>query len=190
MPGRPAAAKQPTLAVSARAAPVLASKENRIVALKLNVEVSRKVGLPAFGSVGASCNLEVELDVSLIDRDLDAFHARVRDVYVAAHQAVNDDLARQQALLEMPHDSPASSPRPVSNGQSRNNGHTDHPPAGRPRPRRPATEKRVRAIGSIASRQQCDLDGLLREYGVDRLEDLSIKQASDLIDTLNAAARV
>ena len=28
------------------------------MALKLNVEVSRKVGLPAFGSVGASCNLE------------------------------------------------------------------------------------------------------------------------------------
>ena len=26
------------------------------MALKLNVEVSRKVGLPAFGPVGASCN--------------------------------------------------------------------------------------------------------------------------------------
>ena len=65
--------------------------------LKLNVGVSRKVGLPDYGSVGASCNVEVEVDFSLIDRDLDAFHARVRDVYVAAHQAVHDELARLQA---------------------------------------------------------------------------------------------
>ena len=32
------------------------------MALKLNVGVSRKVGLPAFGSVGASCHLELEVD--------------------------------------------------------------------------------------------------------------------------------
>ncbi len=61
--------------------------------LKLNVGVSRKVGLPDYGSVGASCNVEVELDSTLIDRDLDAFHTRVRSVYVAAHQAVHDELA-------------------------------------------------------------------------------------------------
>jgi hypothetical protein len=178
------------LAVFARAARVLASKENRIVALKLNVGVSRKVGLPAFGSVGASCNLEVELDVTLIDRDLDAFHARVRDVYVAAHQAVNDDLARQQVLLDAPHDPPIPPPRPASNGQAGHIGHINRPADGRSRPRRPATEKQVRAIGAIVGRQHADLDGLLREYGVDRPEDLSIKQASDLIDTLNAAARL
>ena len=67
------------------------------MALKLNVGVSRKVGLPDYGSVGASCNLELELDAGLLERDLDAFHARVRDVYVAAHQAVHDELARLQA---------------------------------------------------------------------------------------------
>ena len=32
------------------------------MALKLTVGVSRKVGLPAFGSVGASRNLELEVD--------------------------------------------------------------------------------------------------------------------------------
>ena len=41
--------------------------------LKLNVGVSRKVGLPDYGSVGASCNLELELDASMIDKDLHAF---------------------------------------------------------------------------------------------------------------------
>ena len=39
--------------------------------MKLNVGVSRKVGLPDYGSVGASCNLELELDSGMLDRDLD-----------------------------------------------------------------------------------------------------------------------
>jgi hypothetical protein len=161
-----------------------------IVPLKLNLGVSRKVGLPDYGSVGASCNLEVELDSNLIDRDLDAFHARVRDVYVAAHQAVHDELARLQAPVASSHDPPASPPRRALNDHPGGNGHGDRSPAGRSGPRRPATENQVRAIRSIASRQHADLDGLLQEYGVARPEDLSVKQASELIDTLKTAASI
>jgi hypothetical protein len=167
------------------------------VPLRLNLGVSRKVGLPDYGSVGASCNVEVELDSALIDRDLDAFHARVRDVYVAAHQAVHDELARLQAPAAPSHEPLASQPhRPASNGhtvddsRAHANGHADRPPAGRPRPRRPATDKQVRAICTIATRQHADLAGLLKEYGVAQPEDLSIRQASELIDVLNAAARI
>jgi len=102
------------------------------MALKLNVGVSRKVGLPDYGSVGASCNLELEVEVGLLERDLDAFHARVRDAYVAAHQAVHDELARLQAPVEAPGD-PAAPPRHhASNGHPGGNGHADR------RPRDPA----------------------------------------------------
>ncbi len=159
------------------------------MSLKLNVGVSRKVGLPDYGSVGASCNLEVELDAGLIDRDLDAFQARVRGVYVAAHQAVHDELARLHAPVAEPQDPPAAD-RHASNGHAGGNGRADRPPAGRSRLRKPATENQVRAIRSIANRQQADLDGLLREFGVDRPEDLSLKQASELIDTLKTAASI
>ena len=62
--------------------------------MKLNVGVSRKIGLPDYGSVGASCNLEMELDAGLLEKDLDGFHAQIRGAYVAAHQAVHDELAR------------------------------------------------------------------------------------------------
>ena len=93
--------------------------------LKLNVGVSRKVGLPDYGSVGATCNVEVELDGSLLKGDLEAFHAQVRHAYGAAHQAVHDELARLHAQRT---DAPertgelvhvGSSPR---NGFSRTNG--------------------------------------------------------------------
>ena len=53
--------------------------------MKLNVGVSRKVGLPDYGSVGASCGIELEVDGSLLQHDLDRFHSQVRDAYVAAH---------------------------------------------------------------------------------------------------------
>src|SRR5208337_5306718 len=51
--------------------------------LKLNVGVSQKVGLPNYGSVGASCNLEMELEAGLLEKDLDGFHARIRGGAIA-----------------------------------------------------------------------------------------------------------
>src|SRR3954454_24122483 len=89
--------------------------------MKLNVGVSRKVGLPDYGSVGASCNLELELESSLLDRDLDAFHAKIRCAYVAAHQAVHDELARLRGPNGEPHDGP---PARSADGSGTRNGHT------------------------------------------------------------------
>ena len=51
--------------------------------LKLSVSTSKKIGLPDYGSLGASCGVELELDPRLLDRDLAAFHDRVRQAYVA-----------------------------------------------------------------------------------------------------------
>jgi hypothetical protein len=160
------------------------------MALKLNVGVSRKVGLPDYGSVGASCNIELELDAGLLERDLEGFHARVRSVYVAAHQAVHDELARLEAPVAAAQgvSAPAPVPHRPTNGQANGNGHTNHQPAERSRPRKPATENQLRAIRSIAQCQNADLERLLRqEFGVDGPENLSLKQASALIDMLKAA---
>ena len=89
------------------------------MSLKLNVGVMRKVGQPDYGSVGASCNLELEIDTGLLERDLDGFHARVRGAYVAVHQAVHDELARLQAPVATPHDPPAiADPTHPSNGHA------------------------------------------------------------------------
>ena len=163
--------------------------------IKLNVGVSRKVGLPDYGSAGASCNLELELDSTLLERDLDAFHAQIRGAYVAAHQAVHDELAR----LQIPADSgtrsvaPAPARSPLRNGYARenSNGQTARAQGDRSRLRKAATPNQVKAILAIARRQNTDLAALLRhEFDAERPEDLTVKQASDLIDLLKNSARI
>jgi hypothetical protein len=150
--------------------------------LTLNVGVSKKLGLPEYSSVGASCTVEVELDAGLLEHDLASLHERARAAYVACHQAVHDELARLQQR-----DTPPSEPRPIPAAEPGREG----PPAGngRGRPRKPATPNQVRAIAALARRQQLDLADWLRAgYGVERPEELSLSEASRLIDELKAAA--
>jgi hypothetical protein len=163
--------------------------------MKLNVGVSRKVGLPDYGSVGASCNLELELDSGLLEHDLDGFHARIRDAYVAAHQAVHDELARLQSPGKVKADSspPATAVNKPASGDHRAssnaNGTMAKVQSDRARTRKPATSNQVKAILAIARRQNADLVGLLRqEFDVEQPEDLSLRQASQLIDLLKVPA--
>jgi hypothetical protein len=160
--------------------------------MKLNVGVSRKLGLPVYGSIGASCSLELELDAALLDRDLEAFHALVRHAYCAARQAVHDELVRLQAAgTQAPTKPPA---RDAVNGSGLGDHHAQgngeavlggRTTAEAPRSRKPATASQVKAICAIARQREADLVAILRsEYDVERPEDLKLRQAPALIDRL------
>ena len=161
--------------------------------MKLNVGVSRKVGLPNYGSVGASCNLELELDATLLERDLDAFHTQIRGAYVAAHKAVHDELARLQTLTGNRPQAPAwtSEHRQSRNGYDgeNRNGHSHCFQEAPSRDRQPATPNQIRAILAIARKRNTDVGTWLRqEYRVEQPEDLTIRQASELIDLLKSSS--
>lgn len=63
--------------------------------LKVNLGLSKMISLPPCGSLGASCSIELELDSSLLQGNLEGFHQHVRAVYVACAQSVQDELTRQ-----------------------------------------------------------------------------------------------
>ena len=42
--------------------------------MKISVGLAKKIGLPDYGSLGASCNIEFEAEHGLVDRDLENFH--------------------------------------------------------------------------------------------------------------------
>lgn len=164
--------------------------------LTLNVGISKKLGLPDYGSIGATCNVTVELDGALLNQDLEGFHRHVRNAYVACAQAVNDELARH---------------KPTDDGG--NNGHTNRVSGNR------STDGNGRSAGSHAvannggngagsnghqpSAKQLtyirQLAGQIKGLGVRRLDDLAQRmfgkpvaglnslEASALIDALKGA---
>ena len=142
--------------------------------LRLQVGLQQKVGLPDYGSLGASCHVELELDSHLLERDPGSFQQEVERTFAACRQAVQAELARQRPTPQNGH--PASA---ATNGKS----------APGASPRR-ATQSQVRALRAIAGRQQFDLAAdLERRFGLARPEDLDLQQASRLIEELNQPAQ-
>ena len=68
------------------------------MAVKLSIGLSKKVGLPRYSSLGASCYVELEIDPSLLDSNPAGFHEKVSRTFAACQQAVDDQLAQQTQL--------------------------------------------------------------------------------------------
>jgi hypothetical protein len=147
--------------------------------LKTNVGVSRKVADNNYGSRGASVNLEVELDSSLIN-DPERFQDRIRQVFRLGQQAIDDELNRQQT----------GGAANTSNGNTNSTSNGQHANGNRNGQGTAASEKQLNYARQLAK----SIDGL----GIRRLEMLAQKmyhkplvalmtlEASGLIDTLKA----
>ena len=135
--------------------------------LKLNAGFSRKVGEPNYGSRGASVNVELELESNLIG-DPDGLMARIKSLFDLARRSVDEELngdGSKQAV--------ARSQTAPDNGQ---------------RQGRSATASQVRAIKAICNRQGVNPEQLANErFRVSDLEELTIREASSLIDELKSA---
>jgi len=146
--------------------------------LRLNVGLSKKIGQPDYGSLGASCNVELELESTLIQSDPDAFQRHVRNAFVACRQAVQDELSREQEVH--------TGNRHQRNGNDTGNGRFHNNGTSRSTSRQ-ATSSQIRAIHAIAARQQLDLTAELRtRFGVASPAELEIGEASEFIDAIKS----
>ncbi|MGE0757210.1 MAG: hypothetical protein AB7F89_26585 [Pirellulaceae bacterium] len=152
--------------------------------LTLHVGYSQKLGLPDYGSLGASCQVEIELDGSLLVHDLEGFHHRVQEAFTACRQAVQDELARHETPGALPLRTPAEPLPEAAPPRSPSPTNGSHGPGYR------ATDKQFDYVRRLASQ----IPGL----GVRRVEQLATKMlgkplaeltsldASALIDQLKA----
>jgi hypothetical protein len=150
--------------------------------LKVSVGLSKKVGLPEFGSLGASCHVEVELDSALLQNDLEKFQQHVRRAYAACAQAVNEELTRSNGH----HPPQAQNPASANGNGTNGNGHAASNGNGHSNSQRHATTAQVKAIYGIARNQRLDMGQLMAQHGVNKPEDLDIKTASQVIENLKA----
>jgi hypothetical protein len=154
--------------------------------IKVNVGLAKKIGQPDYGSLGATCNVEFELDGGFDNGSSERFHDTVRRAYGACRQAVESEIATNQNGnvsngVGGQHSSSGAVVNRVANHNSSN-------PSGSTGSVRAATSSQVRAIHAIANRNGADLPGLLQtQFGAGRPDELSIRDASGLIDQLKGS---
>ena len=136
------------------------------IMIKLNVGVSRKVGGPNYSSRGASVNVELELESSAA-QDAHVLHDRIRHLFAVARDAVAEELG-----LSTPPNGSVAGQQPADNG----NGSAV----------RPASEAQIRAINAICSRLGLDPHAEARRRLGRGIQDLTLPEASSLIDQLKA----
>lgn len=136
--------------------------------IRLNVGLTKKVGQENYGSKGASVNLELELDGALV-QEPSKLKEKIGQMFAMCRSSLNDELNGGNGNG---HGAPSVS---KSNGTGNGSTQSKH---------RPATQSQIRAIQSICSNKGINLAGFLSDYGVEKAEDLSIKQASQIIDHL------
>ena len=137
--------------------------------MKLMIALAKKVGLPRYGSLGATCG--VELESPDLGDDPDGFRRRVRAAFLACTRAVEAELARH---------------RPPPEGDAADDaGPAEDDPGG---PCRPATGAQVRALRALCCRDGVDLDALVAARAeADGPEGLTQAEAGRLIDELQRA---
>ena len=132
--------------------------------LKLSIGLSRKAGEANYGSRGATVGLEMEVDADLVHQP-QRLRRRIAHLFQLARQSVDRELAKPggQNGAEAPVNGESTAVESI----------------------RSATPNQVRALRAIASDHQLDLTVELQSrFGVERPEELSLVEASQLIDML------
>ncbi|NNJ24335.1 hypothetical protein [Alienimonas chondri] len=148
--------------------------------LKLNAGLSRKIGLPNYGSRGAMVNVEIELPADVL-KDPEKLRRQVRGCFETLRAAVDEELGvTPQSCNDVQEQRWRPSADPRRNGRD-----NEHAADGNGGP--PATEKQVRALHASARRAGVGLADELRErFGVVTADVLTRRQASEAIDGLKS----
>lgn len=139
---------------------------------KIEIEVSKKLGLPNYSSISASCRVSFE-PFAKSSADV---NAEVKNTFTACRRAVDEELALHKRNEPPPPQNGTPPPNNVRTGRP----HQDE---------RPITERQTGMIYAIAreNNERIDLEDFLwGNYDVKKPEDLSMAEARQILDSWEA----
>ena len=145
--------------------------------IRLNVGASRKVSDNHYGSKGGNVNIELELDSSLA-LDSQKLRDHIRKLFDLANASLAEELQGTAELASV------EELRYQRNDDSFNGTGAGH--AVSVAPTRFATEKQIICIQGLARKHGIPVPELLKQAGVRVFNDMSVRQASQLIESLKA----
>ena len=144
--------------------------------IKLSVGACKKITDGNYGSRGGNVNIEVEVDSSLVG-DSAKLQAHIRHLFELARRSLTEEL---QANSE--HASVEDSHHHGANLNGNSAGH-----AVSVVPVRYATEKQIICIQGLARKHGVPVPELLKQAGVRVFNDMSVRQASQMIEGLKGS---
>ena len=147
--------------------------------IKLNVGACRKVSDNHYGSRGGNVNIELELDSSLA-LDSQKLREHIRKLFDLANASLTEELQanNEPTCVEDSH---------YQRNESSFNG-TGAGHAVSVVPVRFATEKQIICIQGLARKHGIPVPELLKQAGVRVFNDLSVRQASQMIESLKGSS--
>ena len=147
--------------------------------IKLSVGACKKITDGNYGSRGGNVNIEVEVDSSLVG-DSAKLQAHIRHLFELARRSLTEELQanNEHASVE---DSHQQRDGGSFNGNGNGNGN-----AVTVTPVRFATEKQIICIQGLARKHGIPVPELLKQAGVRVFNDLSVRQASAMIESLKS----
>jgi hypothetical protein len=147
--------------------------------IRLNVGASRKVSDNHYGSRGGNVNIELELDSSLA-LDSQKLRDHIRKLFDLANASLSEELQanNEHACVEDSHHH-----RDGANLNGNGNGN-----AVTVTPVRYATEKQIICIQGLARKHGVPVPELLKQAGVRVFNDMSVRQASAMIESLKGSS--
>lgn len=156
------------------------------MAMKIDVGVCKKIGLPDYGSAGSHCNITLEADISILN-DPNEFQRRVRHAYELCRRSVEEELSGikvQDNTTITPRETPHATLVPKTEYHQTKQTPSDN--------RYPATAKQHQFIRRLAKGVKGLDNNRLDEYCQQEFgksaQQLSSQDASRLIDMLKDAS--
>ncbi|MCX7352328.1 MAG: hypothetical protein NTW22_03485 [Proteobacteria bacterium] len=147
--------------------------------IKLNVGACRKVSDNHYGSRGGNVNIELELD-STLALDSQKLRDHIRKLFDLANASLSEELHsnNEPACVDETHHHRDGS---TLNGNGAGNA-VSVPTV------RYATEKQIICIQGLARKHGVPVPELLKQAGVRVFNDMSVRQASQLIESLKGGS--